>query len=210
MLRKSLATIAALLLGSGSVAAATITIDFTRGGAISAASRQALSDLGVEISGNYYKVRNGKLRLGDETNVGADRQGLNSDNCGPKDCRKREGAIDSIGSEGDELVTLGFGSDVRIVDVAFGSFKGYGFDLFEGKALAGSYRKNASFVPTGWNDSFSFGARSVKGHGKSKQSLFKISSITIAVPAVPLPASALLLAGAVGGASLLRKRRQAA
>jgi hypothetical protein len=211
------ATLAAIAWGlaASGVAAATVTIDFTRTGQVSKASREALEGLGVEISSNYYRIRDGRVRLLGDASIQSSWLGLRSNNCGPFDCGKGQRAIDSKGGEGDELLTLSFGQRVSLLNVEFGSFKGYGYDVIEGRKLAGSYLKGAAFDATAWNDSFSFGARTIKANGKNRQSMFTISKIVLevedtAAPApVPVPAAGLLLTAALGGLAFIRRRRNA-
>jgi len=211
------------LAGTAASAATTTTFNFATGNGTYDAAAKAFTF----SSGGLTLVTTGHLLNSDGTigqleNIGQYSNGLGVTNYKDKSCflwctYTDEHYVDSTGS--DEVIKFSFSEKVSLTQITFkyvDSSDDFSFSLYDGATLA-SYDSTIDISGHGYGW-YNFGtptmASTMFGIGAAGSGdEFKVKSITVKwndVPAIPLPASGLLLIGALGGLGLARKRRKAA
>lgn len=172
----------------------------------------------VTLSAQHYKLLRGEMNPYEAIDVDFNSWGIISQN--EREWGSPNHAVDSWGK--DEAIIFDFGTDVilRTIDLSwdysavyskFHKWIGRGvahWDLFIGETFEGRYSGDEKVDVMG--SLFGIGATTrFYDDGSYRQSAFKIRSITIdmPVPEVPLPASALLLIGGLGGIAAMKRRK---
>jgi len=219
----------ALALTASAASAATVTDTIYLGSAIpdlfthsSYTYTAGGGDLTMEATGHEL---NADGAIGDQVRINKTLGGLGVTTCGRFTCLTDSPTVDSFGS--DEVIKFAFDSAVSIKRIYFSeidasddfSFSVIGagcsvmdFDPRINMSLLGGFglldgRSYEFAEPLAVSNIFGIGAH---GFGDS----FRIAALEIVweedTPAVPLPASALLMVGAFGTFGAMRRRRKAA
>lgn len=209
--------------------ASTLTFDFANKGSnhslLTVAADEDTS-VTVDVTGRYYTIDNGMFDAGYAIDVDTNSYGLIS-----KNWRGEAHTIDSYGY-GNEAMIFSFDPSVRITGIDISWSYGTGaYDVFVDEVFTGNTILDGAQVPTVYGNTFAIGARGIEQDGRcsywttvrhghytyrvkkyrdctyTADTGLKIRGITIEVAPVPVPASALLLLGALGGFGAMRRRR---
>ncbi len=224
--------IAAFVAGMAALSANAATFDFkaaSTGGWKDSIIYDPIDGIGLEVSGTTAGGGMAQVATWAGFGLGV-KSGSDCDSGWKKNiCEGDDHQVDSTGPE--DIAVFLFSTAVRITGITFNYVDGSDvFDLFVGESSGLTEKLSAIDVEKTVkldNDFFStlFGIGATDGtvkkcytigHGWKKQtvctdksvsSAFKITSITVEkqMPPVPLPASALLLVGALGGLGLWRR-----